>query len=311
MRSFVAVLCLFLFLICGVASAMDTPETQGEIVIDQLKKTVVFLATSWDDPKEVDLAGKPLIRSAIGTGFLIFVPVPEMGKDASGNNLGCYFIVTAKHMIRQVSPEKKAGGYAKKVTVNFNMLPKDEKAQVLRGQSDIDIIDARGDLRWFVDDADPVADVALYPVFVNPKTVEFKTIDQKIFVTKDLLKEKHVNENDEVLFAGLFANFIGAQKNYPIVRHGHLALLPKEDIAIDADKPDKKTEIYMADVPSFGGNSGSPVFLRLGPLREGLSVDLNVGYNYYLLGLISGYYPDQEAKQNSGIALLVPARKNK
>lgn len=309
MRNLVAVLLLVIFFSVGVSSAVETPKTPTEIVIDQLKKTVLFLSTTWEDPKDLDPAGKPKIKSEIGTGFLIFISLPELGKDASGDDQGYYFLVTAKHMIRQLSLEHKPGPYAKKVTVYFNKVPTGEASELLRDQVDIDIIDARGDLNWFVDDADPVADVALHPVFLNPKLVDFITIGQKSFMTKDLFAEKHVNENDEVLFTGLFTSFIGSQKNYPIVRHGHLALLPNEDIAIDVEKPNKKTQIYMAEVTSFGGNSGSPVFLRLGALREGLSVDLKIGYNYYLIGLLSGYYPDEEAKQNSGIALIVPAEK--
>lgn len=49
-------------------------------------------------------------------------------------------------------------------------------------------------------------------------------------------------------------------------------------------------------------------FLRLGGVRESIDVKLE-GFSYYLLGVMSGYYPDQETQQNSGIALIVPADK--
>jgi len=161
---------------------------------------------------------------------------------------------------------------------------------------------------WFVDDSDPVADVALAPVSLG-ETADYKTIGQGWFATKAFVTEQHVNENDEVLFTGLFAGYFGAQKNYPVVRHGRLALLPGEDVAIDAEKPDKKSQVYLAEVTSYGGNSGSPVFLRIGALREGLTVNMALGYTYHLLGVMKGFVSDEEAKQNTGIALVVPTDK--
>lgn len=145
-------------------------------------------------------------------------------------------------------------------------------------------------------------------MIIDKNSVDFKAIPQDQFATKSIVSEKHVNENDEVLFSGLSTIFPGFKKNYPIVRHGHLALLPSEDISVDRDRPDKKTKIYMAEVTSFGGNSGSPVFLRLGGVRESVGVTFE-GFNYYLLGIMSAYYPDIETQYNSGIALIVPVDK--
>jgi tetratricopeptide (TPR) repeat protein len=107
------------------------------------------------------------------------------------------------------------------------------------------------------------------------------------------------------------------KKNYPIVRHGKLALLPDERIPFSDDHPENTKELYLADVMSFGGNSGSPVFLRLGGLREaGNTLE---GYSYYLLGTMEGYYQAgsnimmysagaaKPEEQNSGIAAIIPA----
>lgn len=304
-----SILILLILISCTFALAQSTSPTQ-EVFIDQIKKTVVFLQTNWEDSTTqiADPKKQPPIKSQSGTGFLIFVPVPELGKDASGHQRGCNFLVTAKHMIRQTTPDHKLGPYAKNVTVVFNKTASDSRSGQLRDQSDIDIIDSRGDLHWFVDRSDTVADVALTRVSIDPKSVDFRTIPQDLFVTKSMVSEKHINENDEVLFSGLFTGFIGSKKNYPIVRHGHLALLPGEDVPVDNDRPDKKTQIYMVEVTSFGGNSGSPVFLRLGGLRESVGTSLE-GYSYHLLGVMSGYHPDAETRQNSGIALVVPAEK--
>jgi hypothetical protein len=292
MKKRISVIIFFILISCTSALAQSTTPAQED-----------------STPQNVSDANKqPLTKSIIGTGFLIFVPIPELGKNASGHQQGYNFLVTAKHMIRQSTPDHKLGPYAKNVTVIFNKFASDNPSGQLRDQVDIDILDSRGDLCWFVDRSDPVADVALHQVSIDANSVDFKTFPQDLFATKSIVSEKHINENDEVLFSGLFTKFIGSKKNYPIVRHGHLALLPGEDVPVDNDRPDKKTQIYMAEVTSFGGNSGSPVFLRLGGVRESVNVKLE-GYNYYLLGVMSGYYPDIETKQNSGIAFIVPADK--
>jgi hypothetical protein len=207
---------------------------------------------------------QPLMKSQTCMGFLIFVPIPELGKDASGNQHGWYFLVTAKHMIRQSTSDHKLGPYAKNVTVLFNKIASDNPSGQLLDKSNIDILDSRGDLRWFVDRSDPVADVALSPMIIDRNFIDFESFPQDRFATKSIVSEKHVNENDEVLFSGLFINYIGFKRIYPIVRHGHLALLPGEDVSLDNDRPDKKTQIYMAEVTSLGGNSGSPVFFTTG-----------------------------------------------
>ena len=304
------VIMLFILISCTPALAQNTAP-KNEIMIDQIKKTVVFLQTNWQEPSSQtvsDTKKQPLNKAQAGTGFLIFVSIPELGKDASGHQRGLNFLVTAKHMIRQSTPDHKPGPYAKNVTVVFNNIAPRGASGELRDQWNTDIIDSRGDLRWFVDTSDPVADVALRNVSIDANIVDFKTIPQDWFATKSFVSEKHISENDEVLFSGLFTAFSGSKRNYPVVRHGHLALLPGEDVPVDNDKPDKETQIYMAEVTSFGGNSGSPVFLRLGGVRESVDVRLE-GYDYHLLGVMSGYYPDAETRQNSGIALVVPADK--
>ncbi len=158
------------------------------------------------------------------------------------------------------------------------------------------------------------------PIGLDSKVYEYKTIQTDLFATKELLAREHVNENDEVIFAGLFAWNPGAKKNYPIVRHGKLARLSEERIPLDRNDPLKTTEVHLTDVMSFGGNSGSPVFLRIGGIREGAANSLS-GYSYYLLGVMQGFFPEGmnvtvevvqlkgEAAQNSGIAAVIPAQK--
>jgi len=77
--------------------------------------------------------------------------------------------------------------------------------------------------------------------------------------------------------------------------------------------------VHLAEVMSFGGNSGSPVFLRLGGMQEEPFVVR--GYTYYLLGVMQGFFPEGMdfaiqvaelrglAAQNSGLAAVIPCDK--
>jgi hypothetical protein len=74
----------------------------------------------------------------------------------------------------------------------------------------------------------------------------------------------------------------GVRRNFPIVRHGKLAMISDEPIPWS----DGVTEdLYLADLMSFGGNSGSPVLLRLGGVSETGAIS---GYRYVLLGVMQG-----------------------
>ena len=290
----------------------STNPPPAELAIDQIKKTVVFLQTSWLDLPPLSASGapnaRPRFQQSVGTGFLIFVAIPELGKAPSGLDRGVDFLVTAKHMIQQETTDHQAGPYALKTTIRYNTLATVPGTDRHWDSFDAQILDQRGDLAWFVDDLDPIADVALTPIQLD-QNAEFKTVGEESFAKKSVLTAQHVNENDELLFAGLFTGYFGALKNYPIVRHGRLALMPGEDIAFECTKPDKKSQIYLAEVMSFGGNSGSPVFLRLGGIREGIGNNFVSGYSYFLLGLMKGFVSDEEAKQNTGIAMVVPVDK--
>jgi len=139
------------------------------------------------------------------------------------------------------------------------------------------------------------------------------------FMTTDPFKKLNINENDEVLFAGLFAAYRGIKRNFPIVRHGRLALITDERIPVPVPfNPNLTEQLILAEVTSFGGNSGSPVFLRVGGIRDGTPAV--AGYSYYLLGVMQGFFQEGtdfsleitpllrgSVSENSGIAAVIPA----
>lgn len=320
------ILCIAV-LFCGAVSsvrAQESPSTNPpsqappELIIDQIKKAVVFLEGTYSatQTRSINGAAQHVVGPATlsGTGFFIYVADPRLGPQK-----GDTFLVTNKHMIREpgVSGTLGEGPYFSSLVMRVNT-----KQALPDGSRFANIpvtgVDTWGSLEWFVD-SDETVDLAIRPVRLDSAQYDFKTIQSDLFATKDLLMKERVNENDEILFAGLFTWSPGAKKNYPIVRHGKLARLLEEPIPLDRSHPDKTVDVHLAEVMSFGGNSGSPVFLRLGGVREGSGMSL--GYSYYLLGVMQGFFPEGMdfaiqvaqlrglAAQNSGLAAVIPAEK--
>jgi hypothetical protein len=134
-----------------------------------------------------------------------------------------------------------------------------------------------------------------------------------MFADESILREFKVSEGDAVYYIGLMVQYFGDKKNYPVVRRGTLALMTEEKIQTLLG-PQKA---FIAELVSFPGNSGSPVFLNLAGLRDG---SLALGSHYRFLGLISGGFLNRipgtvlDATQvlfgdgaNTGISFIVPA----
>lgn len=309
---------LLLYVPPSVAQSTTTPTT-SEAVIDQIKKSVVFLEGDFVTQQMTSVNGtaQPMMipGSVQGTGFLIFTAEPRLGPDR-----GFLFLVTNKHLIREPSAQGVLGEgpYLKELIGRINLKNANAAGNQL-GLFRMTVVNSSGSLEWYIDPEDDSVDLAVIALSVDQSSIDYKAIPDTLFATKDVLTKEHITENDEILFAGLFARNPGARKNYPIVRHGKLARLAAEPIPIDIQHPQKTVEVHLADVMSFGGNSGSPVFLRVGGIREeGLAI---AGYSYYLLGIMKGYFPEGMgvavnlavahgvAAENSGIAAVIPADK--
>ena len=307
MNYIVCTVTLSLAVVCSATSAISqqqststVPQTPApqELLIDKAKKTVVFFETHYVEDKKVKGWG--------GTGFFVFVA------DSRVPGRGITWLVTNKHMLHPTDRP-----YFDNVTVRVN-------AKTLRSDGGyvseitLPVMDQAGNLLW-VTDPDESVDLALR-VAIPDADVDFDTIPPEIFANKETFKIQRINENDDVFFTGLYAGYPGNKRNFPIVRHGKLALVTDERIPIDPHNPSTAEELFLAEVASFGGNSGSPVFVRLGGIREvGPPV---MGYSYYLLGVMQGFFSEGEdilfditaslhgtASQNSGIAAVIPAEK--
>jgi len=140
-----------------------------------------------------------------------------------------------------------------------------------------------------------------------------------MFATKGVFEACGVSEGEEVFFAGLLTQHFGAQRNYPVVRYGRIALIPEEKI----NTGEGPTDCYLVECQSFPGNSGSPVFLWLSPTRTPGQIVAGGG-GLFLMGVMKGYFPQAHEvlvsevgaqkliwQENVGIPAVVPADKIK
>jgi len=96
----------------------------------------------------------------------------------------------------------------------------------------------------------------------------------------------------QFFFIGLLPQYYGVKKNFPVVRRGSLALITDEAVPTPAG-PEKG---YLAEVTSWPGNSGSPVFLNLAGMRGG---GLRLGFDFRYLGILIGSEENRIPAQTS------------
>lgn len=125
---------------------------------------------------------------------------------------------------------------------------------------------------------------------------------------------------DNVALVGRHINLDGRQKNTPTARFGHLAQLPGERIK---DDKGRAQAVFLAQVHSLPGASGSPVFLIQDMVEKNMEQRRLVFGNtnpVWLLGIncghigepslvFSGASPvrDMESHGNTGITRVLPA----
>ncbi len=225
--------------------------------------------------------------SAAGTGFIVAYGDPRIPK-------GSYFdyLVTNRHVAECWDDQRRP----KEITslmIRVNL--KDGSSKRLQADPKA----------WHLP-SDESVDLAVMPVNL-PDDALFTVIPTDRFGTKDIVSGNQIAEGSPILLSGYFYQFSGERRFQSIVRQGILSMMPDEPMTTTTGKPGT---IYLGDVHIFGGNSGSPVMV---------AADwLNIG-GYYLLGVVSGYYYEDEdfnleiattvkgvGHANSGIAMIVP-----
>lgn len=215
-----------------------------------IKKVVTFLFT---DDGEV----RP-----IGTGFWVVVPAKE-----DERKLFCY-VVTARHVVNGLS----------RVLARLNLASSNQPSGFAR----IDL--TTGNTAPLLH-PNPAVDIAAIP-FAPPQDagVDFKVLQKDMFATRDFRQRETVSEGDEVFFVGLMPQVYGKFRNTPVVRHGRIALVTDEPFETE----NGGANYLYIEANAYPGNSGSPVFLRLGPIRQRGTITVGDD-RIMLLGVMHGY----------------------
>jgi hypothetical protein len=145
--------------------------------------------------------------------------------------------------------------------------------------------------------SDQSVDIAVVPRF---PTVKFDTtfVPDEMLSTKATFDEFNIAEGTDAFFVGLFTTYYGEHKNNPIVRFGRVAMFPDDPITwIDYEgQPEQHARLYLIETGSYGGNSGSPVFFRLGADRSPKQGYLLGSYAITFAGVMRGRFNDVSPK---------------
>ncbi len=237
----------------------------------------------------------------IPNGTAFFVGVKDPSKPTS---FGVY-LVTARHVLYKPDTTE----FLERVYIRLNK--KD-------GGSEVGIIPIKiaGDNRTVFVHSDPSVDIAVIPFLPDQAKFDFMCLPEEFITTKEDYTKLKIREGSDVFFTGLFTPYPGAEKNYPVVRFGRVALVTDEKI----DWKGTPMTLYLIEAGSYGGNSGAPVFFYLGSDRNPGSLVLGPPV-LKLAGIMQGTFLDaQEIKvvntkttpislSNMGIAAVVPAYK--
>jgi hypothetical protein len=231
-----------------------------------------------------------------GTGFFVGV------SDTTNKDRLFGYLVTARHVLLDQS-----GKSFPEIFIRLNK--KEGGSELLR-------IPLNGsDAVPVVTHPDDSVDIAVLPLLPSPDRFQLEVIPESMITTKEIFQKQKIQEGDEVFFSGMFMQFLGAARNYPIVRFGRVAMVTDEKIPFQG----KMMDLYLLETQSYGGNSGTPVFFNLDPSREangGLVVAPRI---LLLAGIMMGSFLDAQELRiaqrnpvpvsvaNAGIAAVVPA----
>jgi hypothetical protein len=228
----------------------------------------------------------------IGSGvFLVIVEGPVVFS----------YIVTCKHVVKPLLDTGEP------VYIRFN---RSDRA------IGVEYREAVGEWLYHENDAVDLAILRMsQPQHVDP--LEAYAVDAGALLDAErmALTKHSIGEGDEVFFTGLFRPYHGEERNYPIYRHGHIALLTDEPI-IGAYGP---SDYILVEILAFPFNSGSPLFtFHIAPNANLQSQVVEMIYS--IVGIVAGFYPESERMRMNdsgdivnfthlGISSVIPAQR--
>lgn len=233
-----------------------------------------------------------------GSGFVVAVP------GAHGNSH--LYVVTAKHLAERME--------CCPIIMGFSY--RDGSKALLEEDT----------VHWYVHPTEAGAvDVAVTPfASAQRDLLDLEPISEHLFASGERMRQASIGVGEEITAVGVFTRFsYHEDRHLPIVRTGHLAMLPTLRIPVKNFEP---MEAYVAEIE---GLSGSPVWVR--PTdhfdaaqkdggEEKPSVPFNDDTDVIFLGLLHGRWAVSKAAMEgqsaqyteemiSGMSIVVPAHK--
>jgi hypothetical protein len=221
-----------------------------------------------------------------GTGF--FVSVPSQIAPSTQH----VYLVTAAHCVENPSALVVRFNNPSKGEGLLTWSPPTEKKwlripQPANGEGHVDMA------------ALPVPD-SLRQVFYE---AGYRWVPQSMFFDEALLGDdpsQGVGVGDDVVALGLLTVHSGSSRNAPVVRTGNLSLVPEEPIMVNSRNGPRRMRLYLTELRSIGGLSGSPVFVRHRSQIGAPATPVS------LLGIMIGHWDDSD-RNHMGFGMVVPA----
>jgi len=276
---------------------MSKINTSGEYAVVKKSRYIVLLFTlltnysiaqsTWFDDQSI--GSTVLLEKSynatlqpFGTGFLLF----------NYTNIAIPYLVTCAHLINNrpeiyvsITADSEFVAYVNKMKNpdDYSLILGKTK-WILFGQKMYAQIKLQKN-KTYVVHPDSSIDIAVIPVDIGSQAeIDGKTIKlAKINAIPKLFYKYRadVKLGDEVFFVGFPLGWGAVEKILnPLVRSGSIAWYSKE------------YKYFLVDALSWGGNSGSPVFLKR-------NLSNNVAS---LIGMVKGHYSDPYSDQNAGLA---------
>lgn len=213
----------------------------------------------------------------VGTGFFYNFNL--------GSNTSNSYLVTNKHVVKDISKTKltfnqkinEKADYGNLATVEFTP---SQLSWINHPDSSIDlsILKLESILQHFKRQG---------------KEIFIRTLDSSLIPNDSIWNT--FNYLDEVIMIGYPSGIIDQHNNLPIARIGSTASIPK--LKFD------NIEQFVYDISTFGGSSGSPVFIRQIPFEVTASSESSIGFGlnpkYHFVGI---HYQSQYFNYKTGVA---------
>jgi hypothetical protein len=250
----------------------------------------------------VDLpVGKGVRKYEIGTCFFVTV-------ENAARNIGFGYLVTARHVLEGLD--------GKQMYVRLN------KYTIEHGKPGVKYLPLSNDWHFHPDDS---VDLAVLPWAPRGDNYTCCSMSFDDIVTTPQFMTEHGGAwppppGEPVLYVGLLTQHAGVDRNFPIVRRGHLALVTNEKI----NGKYGLSDYHLIELQAYPGHSGGPVWVAIPTVTAATG---QVSVTAFLLGTLVAGFPERQevvvtprtrrkAPQvaeyyNLGISLVTPVEKLK